>query len=196
MDIPMRLLSIQSLTIKQSIMTTRFLLVLAFATTQFALYAQSIVTDASYIEFDVKNLGKTVTGTMKNMEGTIQWNPEDLAASSFEATIEPNTVHTGVKGRDNHLRKDDFFGIESYPKIKMVSKAITKTDKGYQAVATLFLKEFEKEITIPFTVKQEGDQRIFEGAFDLQRKEYELGANMGKMMIGLDVTVRIHAVVE
>ncbi|MFK7796318.1 MAG: YceI family protein [Aureispira sp.] len=174
-------------------MQKRIFLVLCSLFSILTLQAQTIDTKNSYIQFEVKNMGKVVEGTMKNMKGQVQIDPNDLAKATFEATVAPNTVHTGSKGRDNHLHKDDFFGVEQYEVIKMVSKEIKKTDKGYEATALLTIRDIETEVVIPFTIEQKEDRQILVGKLDLLRKEYGLGTAISKMMIGLDVQVTIHA---
>lgn len=155
--------------------------------------AQTIDSKNSYIQFEVKNMGKTVEGTMKNMEGTVQFNPQDLSNSSFEATVAPSTVETGSKGRDKHLQKEDYFGVEEYGTIQMTSQSIQKTAQGYEAKATLTIKDIQTEVTVPFVVKEEADRQILEGNLEVMRKDYGLGEDMGKMMIGLEVQVKIYA---
>ncbi len=155
--------------------------------------AQTIDTKNSYVTFEVKNMGKTIEGKMEKMEGTVQLDPTTLATASFEATVAPSTVNTKSKGRDKHLKKDDFFGVTTYNVIKMVSKEIKKTETGYEAVALLTIREVETEVLIPFTVEEKEGRQVLEGTLEVLRKDYGLGSGMGKMMIGLEVQVTIHA---
>ncbi len=158
-----------------------------------SLIAQTIDSKTSYITFEVNNIGKTVEGRMEQVEGTVQLDPRSLETASFEATVSPNTVHTGSNGRDKHLQKDDFFAVEEYPNIQLRSTAITKTTAGYEAKGLLTIKDIVLEVTIPFTVKEENGRQILEGNFEVLRKDYGLASNMGKMLIGLEVQVFIHA---
>lgn len=178
-------------------MTIRlFCFLLAFCLNSMA-FAQIINSGASLVTFEVSNLGKTVTGTLSNMEGVVVFDVRELDKARFEVTIDPATVQSGAKGRDKHLQRDDFFHVEDYPLIRMVSKRITKTEDGYQAVAELTIKDYKKEVVIPFRVEAgETGPLYFTGSFTLARKDYDLATNMGKMMIGLEVTVHIKAVVN
>ena len=45
------------------------------------LQAQDIDTDNSYVRFTVRSLGKEVEGKMKNLQGTVQLDPNNLAAA-------------------------------------------------------------------------------------------------------------------
>lgn len=159
-------------------------------------FAQTIDSEASKVEFEVSNMGRTVKGSMLNVNGTVNFDENDLDASNFEASVDPNTVSTKSKARDKHLRKDDFFGVVTYPTVKVSSQKITKTEMGYEAFATLTIKDVTKKITIPFTVTEENGQQHFKGSFVVKRKQYDLGANMGAGTIGLDITVYIDCFVN
>jgi len=84
-----------------------YTLAFCFAQTTFA---QTIDSKTSKVKFEVSNMGKTVEGILLNLSGTINFDAENLEASSFEATVDPSTINTKSKGRDKHLQKDDFFG--------------------------------------------------------------------------------------
>ncbi len=151
-----------------------------------AVQAQTIDPKTSHIKFEIGSVGGQVEGSMQGVEGTVQLN-------QFAATVSASTVNTNSKGRDKHLQKDDFFGVAQYPDIKLTSNSITKTEQGYEAQAALTIKDVTTDVVIPFTVEQQGERQILNGTLDLQRKDYDLGANTGKLMIGLDVRVFIHA---
>lgn len=59
-----------------------------------------------------------VRGHFKNVEGTLEFDPDDPAASSVETRIEAATLWTGDEDRDAHLRGDDFLAVEEHPWIE------------------------------------------------------------------------------
>lgn len=172
-----------------------FIIIASLFLTQ-TLWAQSINTKASKVRFEVSNMGKTVEGTILNVKGTVYLDEGNLGGSTFEATVDPRTINTGSKGRDKHLHKDDFFGIATFPEIKMVSKSITKTDMGYQAEATLTIRDVSMDVVIPFTAEHKDNQLHMNGNLTVQRKDFKLGEKMGEGSIGLDVKVFIEVVVD
>lgn len=179
----------------QQIMKELLLLTIALLFAQ-VTFAQKIDTEASKIEFEVSNMGKIVKGTLLNLKGTVNFDANNLDASSFDATVDPATVDTKSKGRDKHLQKDDFFGVATYPTVKVRSNKITKTETGYEAAATLTIRDISTDLTIPFTIEKEGEQQHLMGTFLIQRKEYGLGDKMGAGSIGLEVTVHIDCFVN
>ena len=172
---------------------------LVFALSLFLIqgtFAQKINTKDSKVEFEVSNMGKMVQGTVLNVKGTVNFDENNLAKSTFEATADPKTINTQSKGRDKHLQKDDFFGTATFPEIKMVSKSIKKTENGYEATATLTIRDVEMEVVVPFTVTKKGNQQVLEGNFSVTRKTFKLGEKMEEGSIGLEVAVKIMAVVD
>ena len=141
-------------------------------------------------------MGKTVEGTLLNVKGNVHLDDGNLGGSSFEATVDPKTINTGSKGRDKHLHKDDFFGVATFPVLKMASKSITKTDKGYEAAATLTIRDVSMDVVIPFTAERKDNQLHMNGTLTVQRKDFQLGEKMGEGSIGLEVKVFIEVVVD
>jgi polyisoprenoid-binding protein YceI len=170
-----------------------FALALCFAQITFA---QKIDTKVSKVTFEVSNMGKIVKGTMLNLVGTVNFDADNLETSSFEATIDPSTVDTESKGRDKHLQKDDFFGVATFPVVKVSSDKLTKTETGYEAAATLTIRDVSTPITIPFTVEEQEGQQHLIGTLMIERKKYALGEKMGAGSIGLEVKVDIDCIVD
>lgn len=161
-----------------------------------AIFAQTIDSKNSIVKFEVSNMGRNVKGTLSNLEGTVNFDAENLEASSFKATVDPSTVKTKSKGRDKHLQKDDFFGVATYPTVTVSADKITKTETGYEAKGTLTIRDVSTPVTIPFTVENEKDKQHLMGTFVIKRKKYDLGKKMGAGAIGLEVTVHIDCYVD
>src|SRR6476659_8359323 len=91
--------------------------VLIFLSGILPIHAQSYkpANDASEIKFTIKNFGLNVTGKISGLSGTIQFNPSNLSASSFNVSVDANTINTGIDMRDNHLKKEEYFNVAKYP---------------------------------------------------------------------------------
>jgi polyisoprenoid-binding protein YceI len=90
-------------------------------------------TDAgSKVRFVIKNFGINTGGTFEGLTGTIIFDPANLAGASFNVSVDAKTVDTDLEARDNHLRKEEYFDVEKYPKLSFRSTKITTTNKeGY-----------------------------------------------------------------
>jgi len=170
-----------------------FTIALFFAQT---IFAQTIDSEASKVEFEVSNLGRKVKGSLSKLEGTVNFNIDNLEESSFEASLDPSTVTTKSSARDEHLRTDDFFGVEEFPLLKIKSTKIVKTKTGYEAKVILTIRDVSMPLTLPFTIEEEGNRQHLIGTLVVERKKYDLGKKMGRAAIGLEVTATIDCFVD
>ena len=153
------------------------------------------VDDQSSVKFKIKNFGfNNVTGSFKGLQGSVQFIPENLAASSMDVTVDAKSVNTGINLRDNHLRKEEYFDVKKYPVIRFVSSKITPSSKA----GTLFIfgkltiKNVTREISFPFTaVPQEGGY-LFSGEFKINRIDFEVGES-SSVSDNLTVTLKVFA---
>jgi polyisoprenoid-binding protein YceI len=74
------------------------------------------------VEFKARHMMVTIVrGLFKNIEGTMDFDPDHPETMSFETTIEAKTLWTGVQQRDDHLRSADFLDVEHHPTITFKS---------------------------------------------------------------------------
>lgn len=150
--------------------------------------SQTIDQAQSKVTFKIDNLLiSSVEGTIEGLEGKVDFNPDNLQSSSFNVCIDPETIATGNKKRDEHLREEDFFYTEKYPTICFQSALMKLTEEGFIAVGNLSIKGISKEVSIPFNYAN--DQ--FEGRFEVNRLKFNLGNNYGSFTAGEEVEVNI-----
>jgi len=104
----------------------------------------------SEITFKVKHLMITnVTGNFNQFDATLEAANEDFsdASISFEADI--NSINTNNEQRDGHLKSDDFFAAEKFPKLSFASTAFTKNADGeYTLAGNLTIRDVTKPVTL------------------------------------------------
>lgn len=104
----------------------------------------------SEIQFKVKHLViSTVTGNFKSFYGSLETEGDSFegASVSFEADIE--SITTNNEDRDAHLKSDDFFNAEEYPKLKFESTSFKNTGgDNYTLTGNLTIRDITKEITL------------------------------------------------
>ena len=151
--------------------------------------------EKSSVKFRIRNFGFNVTGSFKGLQGIIQFDPNDLSKSSFDVSIDANTVNTGIDMRDEHLRAEEYFDVKTYPKIRFVSTRIAPSNKS----GTLFvfgkltIKNTTKDISFPFTAKPENDGYVFNGEFKINRRDFGVG---GSSAASNDLTVILSVIVN
>src|SRR5258708_15071849 len=110
------------------------------------------VDQGSSITFEIRNFGFKVDGSLSGLEGKISFNPEHPADAVFDVSVGAATIHTGNEMRDEHLRKESYFDVQKYPRIRFVSTHIAAGDsKGsYLISGKLTIKATTKDISFPF----------------------------------------------
>ena len=96
----------------------------------FSALAAPWVLDKSHahITFSVDHLGFSKTqGAFREFDATIDFDPDNIEASSVSVTINPASVDTFFGKRDDHIRGGDFLNVGSFPEITFVSTAISRT---------------------------------------------------------------------
>jgi len=151
----------------------------------------------SEVGFSVKHLMiSNVKGKFKNFDAEFEVKNKQL--TSITAEIDVNTIDTGIVKRDNHLKSDDFFLAEKYPKIYFKSTKI-ENDKVYgdltmrgvtkQVVLDLelngFIKDFKGNTRVGFTLTGK-----------LNRKDYGLNWNKALEFGGVAVGEKVKLTIE
>src|SRR5689334_7577370 len=105
----------------------KHLLLFAFASALLISFTvldlKPVDTDGS-VTFTTKNFGVNTKGEFKGLKGTIRWDSANLANSSFNVSVDVNTINTGIDMRDNDLKKETYFNAEKYPTINFVSTVV------------------------------------------------------------------------
>lgn len=139
----------------------------------------------SEVQFKVKHLViSTVTGSFKSFNGSIETNNDSFedAKVTFEADI--NSIFTNNEDRDAHLKSDDFFNAEKFPKLKFTSTSFEKVgDDEFEVTGDLTIRDVTKTIklnaeyggtvTDPYGQTKAG----FEISGTINRKEFNLTWN-------------------
>jgi len=154
----------------------------------------------SHVNFEIRHMISTVTGSFKDFGGAIQFDRADPAQSTVEFTIQTASIDTGNEDRNKHLQSPDFFDARKNPQITFKSKRITKKSaEYYDVIGDFTMHGVTKEIIIPVKflglVNAGHEVAGFKTDFVLNRKDYGIAWNKeytaGTMLLGDDVDVHI-----
>lgn len=153
------------------------------------------VEQGSTLKFTIKNLGFDVGGVFTGFEGSINFDPQNVAGSNFDVAINASTVNTDNSLRDEHLRGENYFDIKDYPKIRLVSGKVAVLNKSgmYQLTGVLTMKGKAKQVSFLFSATPVDDGYIFKGAFKVNRKDFGIG---GTSTIADELEVAINVMVR
>lgn len=154
----------------------------------FASESYKLDSAHSYIGFAVRHMGvANVRGEFRDYSADLTVDEADLARSSIELHIAAASIDTRNERRDDHLRSEDFLGVETYPQIVFKSKEIEKTGEGaFRATGDLTLHGVTKEVVLELEVAGPikdpfGNMRLgVEGGVTIDRQDY--GVKWSKLL--------------
>jgi polyisoprenoid-binding protein YceI len=158
-------------------------------------YGQNkFLVDSSSISFQARNAGLNVNGTFSGLEADINFSPKKLKNSSIRASVDAASVDTGIRIRNNHLRRSDYFNVEAYPRIGIESNSFRQEEKGeFLGDFTVNLKGKEGVVLIPFIFEKEGNFFVFKGSFEMDRTDYDIGGKSVLLddIVKIDIWIRV-----
>ncbi len=139
----------------------------------------AVIDNGSSITFTIRNLGFTVDGSFKNLQGHIVFDANHLSTSSFKVTVSSATIDTKNNARDHHLKKEAYFDVEKYPTIAFVSDKIEKetATNNYKVTGKFTIKNKSKEVAFNFTTTPTANGLQFMGKVDLNRRDFGVGGS-------------------
>jgi polyisoprenoid-binding protein YceI len=151
---------------------------------------QQLTIVSSNITFKIKNAGFTVNGKFGNTTGSIQFDATKPSGNKIEASIEANTINTDNSTRDGHLKKEEYFSVDKFPKISMSATTITKEIDGkFKGLFTLTIKGISKIVPVLFSFTEQEGKAKFTGSFTINRLDYKVGSS--SFLLSDDATVNI-----
>jgi len=171
-----------------------------------ALAADTYKIDSShvYVGFEVSHLGFSTTyGRFNDVSGTIEFDEANPEKSSVEVKIDPASVDTGHKERDEHLRGEDLLNVAEYPEMSFKSTSIERTgEKTGKITGDLTLHGVTKPVTLDTSFTQKGtypmtEEKIevigFNATATLKRSDYGMDKFIPMISDELPITISFEA---
>lgn len=111
------------------------------------------------------------TGTVKLSSGSVDFNGKNVTKAVFEWDMK--TITHENKDLQNHLRNEDFFDVEKYPKATFVLEKITDN----QATGLLKIKDVQKKIAFPITIKKSDKEMQIQAVINVNRTDFGINYN-------------------
>lgn len=186
-------------------------IVLTLATTATAA-TWSVDKAHTEVNFSVKHFFTPVNGSFGKWDIDLQYDAENPEKSTVTATIDITSVNTGNEKRDNHLRSEDWFEVETHPTMTFKSTKVEKVGNDkLLAHGTLSIKGHEQEVELAIThlgTKQipeqmqpmlRGSKQVasFEATTSIDRLDFEVGVGnwAATVVVGdkVDITILLEA---
>lgn len=104
----------------------------------------------SEVQFKIKHLViSTVTGKFRTFSGELITTSDDFTNAEISFEAETSSVDTNQEQRDGHLKSDEFFASEKYPKLTFKSTSLQKTGADtYKLQGDLTIRDITKPVTL------------------------------------------------
>ncbi len=98
----------------------------------------------SEVQFKVKHLViSTVTGYFRKFDGSIMSETEDFDGAKVNFTADIASIDTNVADRDAHLKSDDFFNAEKYPKLTFEG-TVKRIANDFKVIGNMTIRDITK----------------------------------------------------
>jgi polyisoprenoid-binding protein YceI len=130
-------------------------------------------------------------GTIQLKDGWINWKRSSIVSASF--AIDMNSLKDEdlkdekMQGMlENHLKSDDFFGVEKFPvsTLEITTPTAFRNGKAY-ITANLTIKGITQPVSFNATVSDHGDELVFVALITVDRTKYGLKYGSGKFFSDL-----------
>ena len=154
----------------------------------------------SEIDFTIRHGGvSNVHGRFGNVVATLVYNAADVTKSTIKATIDVNTVDTGVSPRDGDLKSGNFFDVTKFPTATFTSTSVVKNGNKLTVSGNFTLHG----VTKPIVLDVEGPSTPVENGMDhkphsgftatttISRTAFGIGTNVPPALVGDEVKLTI-----
>lgn len=145
-------------------------------TTAGAAVARPLLGKGSTIDFTFTQMNVPVSGSFKRFSGKIELDAAKPGNDSVDLQVDVASISAG-EDADAEVVKPGWLDAAGHPQARFVSKSVKALGGGrYLATGTLTIKGNSREVTVPFTVRdQAGGNSEISGQFTLKRADYKVG---------------------
>lgn len=154
---------------------------------------------ASTLGFTGTQLGQPFKGRFEKFSADIDFDPtKPEQGGKVTVLIDMASARTGDAQRDGAMPETDWFAVKSFAQAKFEATSFRRTgDDAYEAVGTLTLRDVTKPLTLPFTLKPDGNATRAQGKVTLVRSDFGVGQGQWAtgqwVALNVDVTFDLKA---
>ena len=126
-------------------------------------------------DYNISFDSEDASGVFTSFSGTIIFDQKDLKNSKFDVSIPVKSIDTDSGLKNSHAKGEKWFDEEKYPEITYKSTKVDKTATGFVVRGNLTIKGSTKPVTIPFKFNNQGNKGLFEGNFQVNRMDFNIG---------------------
>ncbi|MEJ2125036.1 MAG: YceI family protein [Alphaproteobacteria bacterium] len=187
--------------------SARFIKVLAL----FAVFLATVIVGAHHAEaqeWALNNANSRITvegragvqmlmGEFKHFQAEIRFDPEEPQDAEVAASIDINSISTGIKDIDMTLIGPQWFDTRNYPVATFRSVSLREIDDdNFELTADITIKGQTKRLLLPVQFENNEGEAIVRTEAYLDRLEFGVGTNEPISGVLIDRNVRITVVLS
>lgn len=192
-------------TILTSFAAIAFIAFSAFSTPKAKPEVYTVDTKKSTVTWFGKKFTGSHKGTVAVKSGSLTFDNKKLVNGNFVVDMPTIKDADGSKGLENHLKSDDFFGVEKFPTATFTVKKIAGAGANWNITGDMVIKGKVKSITFPAKVTWNADGTVTAVAekitldrtnFDIKYKSKSLFSDLGDNFIYDEFEIGVNLVVS
>lgn len=131
--------------------------------------------------------GEKVNGSVAGLKASVNINKDKAELSEVSGSVDVNTLETGNKMRDKHLKSGDYFEADKFPVMTFKSKGIKKEGDNYVVMGLLKIRDVEREEKFILTISK--GMLVFKGS--MNSADYGIMKKKKREESQVDITIEI-----
>ena len=167
----------------------------------------TVIPEESKVEFTGVQMGVPTRGEFTSLTSAIEFDRDDLAASSVRVVIDLNSVSTSYALVAKTLGQEPWFNIAQFPQATFeASEYRPLDDVRFEAHGTLTLRGVSRPISFTFEFKEYGPnpdkagwvKAVMDGETTVQRTAFGVGQGEwgATNVVADDVVIKVHLSAE
>lgn len=157
-------------------------------------------SEASSLSFGYSQMNVKMDGSFAEMKATeFNFDPTDPAAAKVAIEVSLASIDAGYAEANAELEKEEWLALSAHPLASFKSNKVEDLGGGsYQVTGDLSIKGSTKEVTAPFTFKEEGGAGVFDGSFTFERADFGVGEGQWKdfSIVANEIEITFHVVAK
>jgi len=149
---------------------------LAFSPLVQAAEFNHIQTEKSTLGFVYKQMGVPVDGSFNKFAAQLNFDPAKLNTAKAALDLDVTSIDTGSDEGNDEVATKAWFNSKAFPRAKFESASFKALGGNrYEVTGKMSIKGRTQTVTAPFTLTQQGNSAVVDGAFILKRADYAIG---------------------
>lgn len=170
-----------------------------FNTAAHAAEFNAVRIDKSSVSFVSKQMNVPVEGAFKKFAAQVSIDPARPQSGHAQVVIELASIDAGSAEANDEVAGKSWFNVREFPRASFVSNTVKALGSGrFEASGTMTIKGTARQISAPFSFRQEKGALVIDGAFPLKRLDYGIGTGVWSdtSTVADEVQIKFHFVLS